>query len=325
MNYSSENLDFEQIKEKYGEWTAMAIELPDGEYTRSPTTDFRLRRLLQITHDLIQKPLSECRVLDLACLEGHYGIEYAMHGSEVVAIEAREANLAKADYAKKALGLDKLELILGDVRDLSSDKHGQFDIVICSGILYHLTAVDACAFLRSIYEVCSGIVLIDTYISLSADLSIDINDKKISGILYKEHEDKADEKKKLRDLWASIDNTTSFWFTEPSLINYLTEIGFTSIVEVHSPVMPQKAFDRKTYVAIKGKRIQIHSSKPTNDQLHIDLVEGESGVLHSTNKKRGKIFHLAKRILPPSIKEILKPPLRFLGFLPPDNTPKFMR
>lgn len=323
MYYSYEDLSLEQVKERYGNWSAMAVKLQNGEYTREPAVDFRLKRLLQIARDVVKKPLEECRVLDLACLEGHYGIEFALHGAEVVAIEAREANLAKAAYVKSNLGLEKLKLILGDVRDLSPKKHGQFDIVICSGILYHLTLNDACEFLRNIYNVCDGIVLIDTYVAMSADLSADVNGTLISGIQYKEHDEAADANKKLKDLWASIDNTTSFWLTEPSLINYLNEIGFTSVLEVHSPVMPSKSLDRKTYVAIKGERIQIQSSEMTDNQQHVDVSEGDKGMLHPTNVKRGTVFLLAKQLLPASIKDMIKPILRLLRILPPDKTQKF--
>ena len=57
----------------------MSIHLGGDLYTRQPALDGRLRRILQIACDLAGKPLSQLRVLDLACLEGHYGIELAMN------------------------------------------------------------------------------------------------------------------------------------------------------------------------------------------------------------------------------------------------------
>ena len=88
--------------------------------------------------DLAKRPISELRILHLACLEGQYAVEFARQGAQVVAIEGREANIEKARFSKRALGLDNLELIHGDVRDLSRERHGSFDIVLCLGILYHL-------------------------------------------------------------------------------------------------------------------------------------------------------------------------------------------
>ena len=62
---------------------------------------------------LVGKPLSECRVLDLACLEGHYALEFAAHGAEVVGIEGRAASVAKCDFARDALGFAKADLPSG--------------------------------------------------------------------------------------------------------------------------------------------------------------------------------------------------------------------
>jgi 2-polyprenyl-3-methyl-5-hydroxy-6-metoxy-1,4-benzoquinol methylase len=71
---------------------------------------------------LLGKPISQARVLDLACLEGHYAIEFALHGAEVTAIEIREANIAKARYAKEQMGLGRLRLVQDDVRNVSVEK-----------------------------------------------------------------------------------------------------------------------------------------------------------------------------------------------------------
>src|SRR5215212_7687245 len=100
----------EAVRREHGDWTAMSIHLGGDLYTLPPAPDGRLRRLLQIAQDLTAKPLNCMRVLDLACLEGHYGIEFAMHGAEVVGIELREASIAKARFAKEYLQLDRLTL-----------------------------------------------------------------------------------------------------------------------------------------------------------------------------------------------------------------------
>ena len=40
--------------------------------------------------DITQCNFKELRILDLACLEGQYAIEFAMQGAEVVGIEGRD-------------------------------------------------------------------------------------------------------------------------------------------------------------------------------------------------------------------------------------------
>src|ERR1700712_3665370 len=135
--------ELQSVIDEHGPWTAMAIRLKDGSYTRAPAIDYRLRRLLQVSVDLVGKPLSDCRVLDLACLEGHYAIEFALHGAEVVGIEGRAISIEKSNFGKDDLKLHLLSFHQEDVRHLSEDKYGRFDIVICAGILYHLKADDA--------------------------------------------------------------------------------------------------------------------------------------------------------------------------------------
>ena len=315
----------ERIVREHGPWTAMAIRLGDGSYTRQPAPDYRLRRLLQVAQDMVGKPLAQCRVLDLACLEGHYAIEFAMHGAETLGIEGRAASVAKCEFARRNLGLERASFEQGDVRHLSRDKHGVFDIVICSGLLYHLPARDVQALLRAMYDVCSRLLIIDTYISLEGRSKVDINGTERRGHVYGEH--LADESAQEREakLWASLDNDASFWFTEPSLMNMLTAEGFTSVVDVLVPNMPGNPRDRKTYVALKGTRATVLSSEPTDSALGEERSEGPNDLVDASQTPPGPIFSAAKRLLPPSVKNVLKPGLRALGVLPPDTTPEFQR
>lgn len=315
----------QQIIKEHGPWTAMAIKLPDGTYTRVPAPDHRLRRILQVATDLTRKPLSQCRILDLACLEGHYGLEFALHGAEVVGIEGREASLAKCDFVKREHGLNRIEFFQDDVRNLSPEKYGMFDIIICSGILYHLPARDAWSLLRSIYDSCRGMVIIDTFIALSSRLTVDIDGSAYHGHIYREHGETDSEDQKQEKLWASLDNNASFWFTEASLMNLLAKAGFSSCFDVLTPTMPGNLRDRKTYVAVKGSRAEILSSDITNDQVHIDIPEGLNPRFDPSQIHRGKIFATAKRLLPQPVKNAIKPVLRALRILPPDNTPWFQR
>src|SRR3712207_8999504 len=97
-----------QIVREYGEWT-FDIPLRCGVWTngnqRVPHT--RLKRELQIVQDLSVKPISSSRVLDLGCLDGIYSIECALHGAEVIGIDAREANVKKANFAKEVLKIGR--------------------------------------------------------------------------------------------------------------------------------------------------------------------------------------------------------------------------
>jgi 2-polyprenyl-3-methyl-5-hydroxy-6-metoxy-1,4-benzoquinol methylase len=121
-------MDTEQIKlkrqkivEQFGDWTAHNILLQADTYTYDeshPKFEEQLRghgihlqRIVQIVSDVTNQPLSNLRVLDLVCLEGLYGIEFARHGSEVIGIEGREANVVKAQFAKDVLELDNITFL----------------------------------------------------------------------------------------------------------------------------------------------------------------------------------------------------------------------
>jgi len=317
--------EFERVVQQHGPWTAMAIRLPDGSYTREPSPDHRLRRILQAASDFVGKPLSQCRVLDLACLEGHYAIEFALHGAEVVGIEGREASVAKCDFVKNALGLDRAAFVQDDVRNLSREKYGVFDIVICSGLFYHLPAEDAYRLLEAMHETCSGVVILDTFIALSSQRTVEVRGATRHGHVYGEHDPTETEEERKKKLWASLDNDASFWFTEPSLINMMNSAGFSSLSEVLLPSMPGNMADRKTYLAVKGRKVEVLSSEPTQQAAPGEVPEGPNRNVDPSQKPTGPIFHAAKRWLPQPVKDAIKPVLRAVRLLPPDTTPSFQK
>ena len=94
------------------------------------------------------------------------GIEFALHGSNVVAIEGREANFTKAQFAKEVLSLDNLELVGEDIRRLSRERFGSYDVILVLGILYHHTVPDVMEFVEKIYECCNPVAIIGTHFCL---------------------------------------------------------------------------------------------------------------------------------------------------------------
>src|SRR5262249_34627827 len=226
----------QQVIERFGPWTAHCIHLGAGLYTSDPPQpDTRLRRFLQIATDITAEPPEKLRVLDLACLEGLFGIEFALHGAQVLAIEGREANLAKARFVKEALSLSGLELVLGDVRTLDTQRYVQFDVVLCLGILYHLDTPDVLEFVQQMYKVCKRLTIIDTNFSLSDEEAYTWNGKTYWGKYVREHDDRDAAKEKLRKSWASLDNVRSFLLTRASLCNLFRHVGFTSVYECLNP------------------------------------------------------------------------------------------
>ncbi|MDX6556448.1 MAG: hypothetical protein QOD86_2643 [Miltoncostaeaceae bacterium] len=250
-----------------GEW-AFDIPLPHGLRTRTdpayPHT--RLRRVLQIIHDTVSRPLSECRVLDLGCLDGLYSLELALHGARVLGIEAREANYRRALFVKDAYDLPNLEFLRDDVRNLSRARHGTFDIVLCSGILYHLPAPDVFQFLENVFDVAEREVIIDTHIALDPTDSFTYDSRTYHGLFHTEHEPTDEAAVIEARTLDSMDRRPSFFFTRPSLMNFLGKLGFSSTYECFGPPhlnygMPGLEHrNRCTLLALKGVACRVYTS-----------------------------------------------------------------
>jgi ubiquinone/menaquinone biosynthesis C-methylase UbiE len=244
------------IEAQFGPWTAANIPLGHGIATNPQRAGphLLLRRVIQTITDLSIKSWDQLRILDLGSLEGFYALEFASHGAKVVAIEGRESNNAHARFAAETLELSNIEFVTDDVRNLCQEKYGRFDVVFCSGILYHLPGADACRFLASIAKVCKRLTIIDTHIGLRENSLVNWGGHNYSGFLYQEHSTDDTPDVKANRKWASLDNETSFWFTKPSLLNLLRDVGFTNTFEVLSPRSFADDSDRLTFAAIIGER-----------------------------------------------------------------------
>jgi len=298
-----------EIIDKYGEWTAHNIQLGGDIYTidkRIVGDEIRLKRVVQMVSDIANKPLKDLRILDLGCLEGLYAIEFARRGAEVVGIEGRKANIEKARFAKQALSLNSLEFFQDDVRNLSKKKYGQFDVVLCLNLLSHLNVPDVFSFMERLAEVCRGIAIIITDISITAKKPYIYNGKKYWGRTFLEHYSNSTSEERAKSLWASLDNLTSFWFTRSSLYNLLSDVGFTSIYECHIPLELEKRRDVVTLLAVKGEDEALMSSPMVNELPKDRYPEKRQTSLHLTQRWYYNIFKRPYRLLPKQIKEILK-------------------
>lgn len=265
-----------EIVRQWGQWTAHNIHLGAGVYTLGSDHEAdKLRRIVQIVSDLGPRPFDQLRVLDLGCLEGGYAVELARRGAEVVAIEARQANLEKARFAKEALGLEKLELVQADVRSLSEAHFGRFDVVLCLGILYHLDAQQVFSFVHQIAEVCRSLAVIDTYVGVNQIRRFEHNGREYWGRVIREHTDQSTVAERLDSRWASLDNPISLWITRSSLYNLLNDAGFSSAYECHLPTELSKPADRLTIVAVKGRAEALLAMPQANEQPMGRLPEND--------------------------------------------------
>jgi len=279
-----------EIIETFGPWTAHNIHLGGEIYTidkRIVGDEIRLRRVMQVISDVAAKSISSLRVLDLACLEGLFAVELAQQGAEVVAIEGRKPNIEKARFVKEVLSLNNLELYHDDVRDLSVDKYGKFDVVLCLGILYHLTIPDVFLFLARLAEVCRGFAILETEVTPAPETCYAYDGREYWGKMRVEHADSSTPQERAGALWASLDNLASFCLTRPSLYNILSRVGFTSVYECHNPRV-DKGSGRVTVLGIKGIDRVLRTS-PLVDSLTEDNWP-ERGRIYANVVRIGRLF-----------------------------------
>lgn len=320
MNAADIRSRMDALVAEHGRWTAHNIHLGDDLYTIvagiEGGNELRLRRVVQIISDIGPEPLDRLRILDLGCLEGLFSVELARRGAEVVGIEGREANIAKARFAKDVLGLETLELVRDDIRNLSRAAYGEFDVVLCLGVLYHFDAPEVFEILARVAEVCRGFAIVETHISTTRSRRFAFDGRTYRGSTLDEPAASAHEHDR-RLLWSSLANRRSVLLTRTSLCNALTHSGFTSVFENHMPVEGEPSPDWVTLVAMRGTRQDLFSAPELDEQGWRDLPEEtwpsavrkhalvlfKSRVWYQSTNSRA--YHFLRRALPERVRRVL--------------------
>lgn len=296
------------LVERLGPWTAHNVRLADGVFTLSerPSGDeVKLRRVTQIVSDLYAGALDGVRVLDLACLEGMYTLELAARGADAVGLEGREANVGKARFAARTLGLDRARFVQDDVRNLSPEAHGEFDVVLALGILYHLDAPDLFDVIERIAAVCRRALVVDTAVALSPNETQERDGESYEAVRLVEHRPDASEEERQAAVWSSLDNETAVALSRPSLERLLARSGFTSVYECHVPAEPNKQLARVTLLALKGAPVGGLLSPPPDE----DAAAVPERAALGRRLQAGRLWALG-RLLPPPLRARLR---RLLG------------
>jgi tRNA (mo5U34)-methyltransferase len=107
-------------------------------------------------HTLRQLDLADrydgLRVLDIGARDGYFSFELERRGAEVVAIDYMDPAETGFPVARELLGSD-VDFHVGNIYDLSPDRHGTFDLVLFLGVMYHLR--DPLLALDRIWDVCN--------------------------------------------------------------------------------------------------------------------------------------------------------------------------
>jgi SAM-dependent methyltransferase len=220
----------------------------------------RLRALVQAVSDLVRPgSLEGLRAIDLGAGGGELAAELALRGAEVVAVEGREQNARAIESLRESLAIDagRLRVEVADVRALDWGALGRFDVVVCSGLLYHLELDDQVALATAMRGACERLAFVDTEVAWApVERRGDYH-----GHSFREHADDAGTGERAAARLASLDNTRSFWLTRASLHALLHDAGFSSSWELGAPGQPRRE-RRATVVALAGDPVAGLASQP---------------------------------------------------------------
>jgi SAM-dependent methyltransferase len=211
------------------------------DYSTNPESQPQARAnyILQFVSQMFNGKLSGIRIADLGCNEADISIEFAAQGAHVVALDGRESNLVRPRLIKKILGLDNLEIVKDNVMSFQYEKYGQFDVILCFGLLYHLD--DPNRFLKSISEMTKSCLFLNTHVAVPGKSQPHVKEKRLTrlvfdenvywGKYFEEHTNVPDEDRLRATPRASVHNPLSVWLTKHSLVSMLENVGFTYVLD----------------------------------------------------------------------------------------------
>lgn len=303
--------EYNEIIKSDGPWSAHNILIKDNLFTIKEGIvhdEFKVRRVIQNIKDLTKKDFHRLKILDLACLEGMFGLECARQGAEVTFIDIRDVNLRKVEFVAKAHDLKNITTAKADVRDISAEKFGKFDVILCFGIFYHLDKSDLFGFVKNMHDMADEFVFFDTHITEKNKEHFRAGNVDYWGKSYREHKSNATPEEIESDLWKSFGNTYSFILTKSSLIRMIQQAGFTSAFESYFPVDITKDITRISIIAMKGSPVEVLCSNEVNkykDEIVPEITRG-------TISKQKRVFlkndirHFFSMNTPKPIKRVIK-------------------
>ena len=220
-----------QLFEQIGPWQSQ-FEV-EGEKLGGPyafTVDPRIVRLAAAL------PLAGKRVLELGCLEGGHSLALSRLGpSELVAVDGRAANHSRACVIKNLFALDRVRFVFDDVRQVTPERYGSFDVVVAMGVLYHLP--DPHVLVANLARLADVVYMSTHYANdkhprHSPDGELDTPWGRFRGKPYHEYG--------LSDPLSGLENQ-SFWLRQDDLLEMCRRAGFTQVEVMAQDDDPQES------------------------------------------------------------------------------------
>jgi ubiquinone/menaquinone biosynthesis C-methylase UbiE len=255
----------EDIVARWGAWTADNVRLAESVYTISEQAaghHARVRRAMQHLRDLAGGTVSGLRVLDLGCGEGGLALELGRHGAEVVGLDGRLGQIEKAEFVREVLDVRSVSFTRADVRHLSVEDHGFFDIVVALSILDHLDAADLFDVAKRIGAVCKRFALVEVQLVAKPRATREHEGVSYRGAPRQEHRANSSRAERLAASAKSLDNVHSFVLTRASMLRLLARSSFTSVAELLDPAVGES--DAPWFAAFRGRRVALATAPQAN-------------------------------------------------------------
>jgi tRNA (mo5U34)-methyltransferase len=137
------------------------IEVAPGVVTPGRDDTPRKAELLRLPADLRGKA-----VLDVGAYDGYFSFEAERRGADrVLAVDPLDPDTSGFNLAKELLG-SQVEHRAASVYDLDPGDIGQFDVVLCLGVLYHLR--HPLLALERLHGVCAGVMYVESQVTKDA-------------------------------------------------------------------------------------------------------------------------------------------------------------
>ena len=173
--------------------------------------------------------LENKKILELGAYEGYYSLslERKYNVAQVLAIEGNPRNFLKCCSVKNYFQLNKTKFLLGDCADYLKDCSEQYDVILATGILYHL--FDPIIALENICRLTNVILIDTTYYHPDESLQAfkftgntkEIQIEGMEGAVLHERINPTSTLGKKHGM-----NTFAWMFDLPTLTRYLTVKGF---------------------------------------------------------------------------------------------------
>ena len=150
------------------EFDLNGVKTPINDPTRVNRHRQRKRYFFDPIVDVLGGSLNGKRVLDLGCNAGYWSLSALEAGADyVLGIDGRQMHVDQANFVFDVKGIDRgrYDFVTGNIFDYDLTRHGNFDVVLCLGLMYHISK--HMQLLEIIDSVNDDLLLIDTGLSLA--------------------------------------------------------------------------------------------------------------------------------------------------------------